>query len=443
MRYVVSTLVFLSFLFFDTAVITAFGLAWSTALFIKFLNQAGKDIPLDTLLLLIASLQWIIGPWLSYTFFDDHYKYHMYVPEQEYMLLAVPALFLFSIGLRYRKNYRDQYGKGLVYHAGQLIQWQPYLPYWLIGIGIVCSFVARYVPSGFDFVFFLLANTKYIGLVYLLFSTRKSKWLIASVAWLLTLFSSIQAGFFHDLLLWTILIGLYVAYILKPTFRQKYLALLLGFFLVFLIQIVKQEYRQWIWFGGYTGDRLSLYTNLVSHRVQSKNELFNRESLSSMVVRINQGWISSKVMEYVPNQEPFARGVTINEAISASILPRFLAPNKKLAGGKETFERFTGFQLRPGTSMGVSLLGEGYANYGVYGTWLFMLVVGLFYSSSLNIVYQYSRRYPTILLWLPLIFLQVIKAETELVVVLNHLVKSLILVLGFFWAVPKFFNWKL
>jgi hypothetical protein len=45
--------------------------------------------------------------------------------------------------------------------------------------------------------------------------------------------------------------------------------------------------------------------------------------------------------------------------------------------------------------------------------------------------------------FLPLMFLQVIKAETELVVVLNHLIKASIVIWAFFWFAKKRLNWKL
>jgi hypothetical protein len=48
-----------------------------------------------------------------------------------------------------------------------------------------------------------------------------------------------------------------------------------------------------------------------------------------------------------------------------------------------------------------------------------------------------------LLAFLPLLFLQVIKAETELVVVLNHLIKASIVVYLFFWAAKAFLNWNL
>ena len=443
MKFGLSVIIFFLALASNVEMITALGLGWSTFILSSFLQRVGKDIPLTYLILLVAALQWIVGPWLAYTFYNDHFRYHMYVPEVEYMLLAVPGTIFLSLGLLFREKQRNKYSEGLISHAQYLIRVQPRLPYLLIILGILCSFLGSYVPSFLRFVFFLLANVKYIGLIYLLFSTHRSKWLFVIIAWALTLVSSIQAGLFHDLLLWTVMVGVYAAYIIKPTFRQKVVGLLAGFLLIFMIQVVKKEYRQLVWYGDYTGNRVNLYTELVSSRLQSSNQLFSYEDLSGMVVRINQGWINSKVMEQVPEKTPFAGGSTINEAIMATLVPRVLAPNKKVAGGQENFEKFTGIPLRAGTSMGISLLGEGYANYGVSGAWIFMILIGLFYSIIFSFLTRYSRRYPTILLWLPLIFLQVIKAETELVVVLNHLVKSLILVLGFFWAVPKFLNWKL
>lgn len=443
MRYKISLLVFFIAIFFSVKSMTAIGLGLSAFVLISFFQSLGNYLSVNLLILVIADLQWVISPWLSYTFFDDHYKYHMYVPETEYMWLAVPALFFLAVGLFWRQRYRDRYTKGLIQHAQYFIEAQPWLPYWLIGIGIFCSFAGSYVPSSLGFLFYLLANIKYIGLVYLLFSRHKSRWLILIIAWLFILLSSIQSGMFHDFLLWTTMLGLYAAYLIKPSLQQQILSLGVGFLLIFIIQVVKHEYRQMVWVGDYTGDRVSLYTDLVNTRLQDSGTLFSQELLSGLVTRINQGWINSKIMEHVPEREPFAQGNTINEAVKAALLPRFLSPNKKIAGGKENFERFTGFQLQSSTSMGVSLLGEGYANYGIYGAWLFMLLMGLFYATVLHYLYRYSINYPTIILWLPLIFLQVVKAETELVVVLNHLVKSLILVLGFFWAARIFLNWKL
>ncbi|NJK95537.1 MAG: hypothetical protein HC905_12120 [Bacteroidales bacterium] len=166
-------------------------------------------------------------------------------------------------------------------------------------------------------------------------------------------------------------------------------------------------------------------------------------STEDFVVRLNQGWIISRIMYYIPAEAPFADGETVNDALSATLLPRFLNPEKTVVGGKEYFERFTGFTLLSSTSMGASLLGEGYANYGYYGAIIFMFFIGIFFRLALNIIYRIADKYPTLILWLPLIFLQVVKAESDLIRVLNHLVKASLLVFLIYWFCYKVMRWRI
>ncbi len=84
--------------------------------------------------------------------------------------------------------------------------------------------------------------------------------------------------------------------------------------------------------------------------------------------------------------------------------------------------------------MNLSLVGEGYANFGAGGGIAFMFVVGLFYNWGLALIFRLARKYPSLIFWIPLIFLQVIKAETDLITVLNHLVKASIVTAGVFWG---------
>jgi hypothetical protein len=93
--------------------------------------------------------------------------------------------------------------------------------------------------------------------------------------------------------------------------------------------------------------------------------------------------------------------------------------------------------------MGISIIGEAYGNFKVMGGILFMGIWGFLLAKIWIFLLKKCLKTPLLLAFLPLIFLQVIKAETELVVVLNHLVKSSIVVFGFFWATQKFLNWNL
>ena len=65
--------------------LTSIGLGFFVYLLIRFLREVGNDLPFETLILLIACLQWIVGPALSYHIHRGYSRYYMYVPEQEYM----------------------------------------------------------------------------------------------------------------------------------------------------------------------------------------------------------------------------------------------------------------------------------------------------------------------------------------------------------------------
>ncbi len=53
-----------------------------------------------------------------------------------------------------------------------------------------------------------------------------------------------------------------------------------------------------------------------------------------------------------------------------------LAPKKAMAGGRANFERFTEPELPETTSMDISLVGEGYANYGVLEVYYSCFLLG-------------------------------------------------------------------
>ena len=139
----------------------------------------------------------------------------------------------------------------------------------------------------------------------------------------------------------------------------------------------------------------------------------------------------------------FAEGETIIKGIQASLLPRFLAPDKAKAGGREYFERFTGKFISKNTSMGLSPLGEAYANFGIVEGAIFMLLLGLFYNFILKKIFSYAATYPTLILFLPLIFLQVVKAEVDFAVVINYLIKAIIAVALLFWFSRNFLKLRL
>lgn len=239
---------------------------------------------------------------------------------------------------------------------------------------------------------------------------------------------------FHDLILWLAILFCYWFAQRKRTTLFKTVVLAAATVALFSIQVVKQEYREQIRRGGQPS-----LIDLVFSYVTIGGRAWDSDVLSLAVTRLNQGWIISAVMYNVPENEPFAHGETVKEAILGSMVPRLLWADKATAGGRESFRRFTGLRILNSTSMAISPLGEAYANFGeLWGT-LFMVAFGAFFAVFYRLTLRYCLKYPTFLFWIPLIFYQAVKAETELLVIMNQLVKGSVVAFGCHFLVEKVF----
>ena len=428
-----------------------FGVHWASAIgvgaffyyFLRLLQEAGSDLPIESFILCMASLQWIVGPVLAYSGFSNHYKYYMYVPEEQYMALAVPGVIALSLGLyTFRSRKRAIMVASFAASTKQVVSNTRYLPYYLIAIGFVFSFLIHRFPPSLAFPAYILSNIKYIGLVYLIFSPQQQhKAAVLVAAFLLTFLSSLKGAMFHDLLLWSAFIGMYAAYIFRPSLSKKLLVATLGLAFIFVLQASKDLYRDKLMKEGRS-NTIEKFMTSVDERMEF-DEMSKSGNFERFTVRINQGWIISRIMQTVPGRIPHAEGETVWVALKASVLPRFLFPDKPKAGGLVNYEKYTGYQLQKTTSMGISLLGEAYINFGVIGAWVFMFLFGLVSSFVIKQFFLLAMNYPTIWLWFPLILLHFVKAETELLVQLNFLVKSIVLVYLFVWANKHFLRLKL
>ena len=214
---------------------------------------------------------------------------------------------------------------------------------------------------------------------------------------------------FHELLLWVCFLLLLVFYFNRKPFLFRFGVIFSGFFVVFILQLVKPDYRAQM--GANTGDsKYVLFFNLVSSKLTGDQPLFSEDVVANNVVRLNQGWIISNVMDYIPDHRPYANGQTVKDAIIASIFPRFVFPNKPMAGGQSNMKNYAGITLNETTSMDISQVGEAYANFGVTGGIIMMFILGLFSNLVITFVEKKCLKYPELILWLPLLYLQVVKA---------------------------------
>jgi hypothetical protein len=435
-----------SFIFFITVPLnlySAIGLAFFVFFTIKFFVEIGETLEIRDLIIFIALLEWIVGPALKYHLSPKDIFYYMVIPEAEYMNFVVPASLVFIGGLYFPGIYKKIDYTVQIIRINPILKKHPNIDFILIITGVFSNAVLDFFPQSIRYFLYLIGLSRYIGLFFLILNDRKYKWPIFSgvIFWLFL--ETVRDAVFHELILWLIFLFMVIAFLYQFNTKKKLMFLIPFIALIILIQSIKFYFRQEIAIYAGTMDRASLFTEMVTKEIQSGEKTMSASNFDAAIDRINQGWIVARIMRYTPDYEPYAKGETIIQGIEASLVPRFLNPDKPQAGGRDNFERFTGKKLSENTSMGLSPLGEAYANFGIDGGILFMFILGLFYNFYMLVIVKLSNRYPSLILWLPLLFLQVVKAETDFVVVLNHLVKASVVVAILIYGIRKVFSIKI
>jgi len=401
--------------------LTPFVFAWGIAL-ISFRNlwhSFGKRVGICELGGAIASIQWLVAPMLSYWLEIDHHKHYMYVSSNEYFSYAVPGTAMFLTGLNLPFSFRQRN------HLQDIrITSVPLSVCWgLLAIGIIGMVLPRVVSiSSLAFVFYILGNLRFAAALMFFFSQSKLRWIMPVVVIFHGGIDATSTGMFHDALLWAAMFSMYFFLKRPKNTLEKILIIVVGVAVVFTVQIVKSEFRELLW-----DDRSVVFSEIVYEEMVAKSSYTEMSEIENVVNRLNQGWIISRIIQQVPISIPYAEGETFGRAFESALLPRFVAPNKEGAGGSKNMRRFTGLEVNQSTSMGVSILGEGYGNFGCYGGCGIVFFTGVLLHMIVLFSHKLAARIPYIFFFFPVIFQHAIKAETDSIVVLNFMVKSSIL----------------
>lgn len=390
----------------------------------KFIQDLGKRIEIRDMIAFMSILQWIVGPVMAYHFLPYDELYYMAVPEEVYMNYVVPVCYFMVLGLYFPLKDERLADQEDLDRTKEYLARYPNLGFILAGIGLFAGFAGKFMPASLRFMMFLVTNIQYAGIYMILVSGSRFKWLIFTGIMGLATSAAVLQGMFGELLQWFMLSFIIIAMVVKIPMWGKITLISVGMFLIMLVQSTKQEYRMATWYSRSSKSHSEIYQEIIASRLASPSTLFQASSLENMAARLNQGWIIARIMSYMPVKQPFVRGETIQTALYASLLPRFLAPAKARAGGRANFERFTGTPLPETTSMDISLVGEGYANFGSFGGMAFIFIVSLLYNWVIVKVVALSKNNPTLILWIPFLFFQVMKAETDFATVFNYLTKA-------------------
>ncbi len=436
------------------------GMRWeelaSIALFtfflIDFVDSIGKSYNIMDIPILLAIFQCLLMPALVYHVYNDDYfvralKYDMSVSADVYYGFMFPAILLMIIGMKLPSSFQRSYAQRFTIAISivkQYLKGKGNLGVLLIIIGFVTTLMKSFIAGQLAYIVYLFSLLLYVGTLYTYFSDHRLRiWYLSGGAIVITA-DALAQGMFGELLYITVLVVLLILLEKKIKDWLKYTVAIVGFFSVLLLQSVKSDYRNITWRGEGRGDQSNTeaFFNLIVERLGTPERFYDLELLFPTVNRFNQGMIVGKVLDYVPNHAPFAEGETIFLSLAATFVPRFMWPDKPTAGGHFNMERFAGFRLE-GVSMNISPMGEAYGNYGVEGGIFFMLLYGLFFAMLIVLLMNYVKKRPTIILWFPVLFLNSVQIETDILMVLNSLIKNIIFVAFCYWAANKFLRLKL
>ena len=394
--------------------------------FMSFFMLVGYVVPIRYIFGIFISLQFLLGPTFAYNGLDpyQYFMYRMRIPEEEYFTYAIPAVVAFIFGLhvfsgKLKGELLDTHG------IRQFVDQKPMLIYWLIGIGFSSSILGSFFSSELAFVFYLLGGLKFVGVFMLIFSTKKLQWSAIVLVMGSILFSSLGEGMFHDLLTWLIMLAAVYAIKIKPSLLFKSVAFFSFLTIAIIIQLTKGDYRAKL-AQGAAGD---IDTFEEAYKASNKNKgVFSFERLAENNTRINQGFILTNVMYRIPRMMPYSDGQEMMQIVQSAVFPRVIYKDKLKAGDRKLFTRYSGINLTSSTSMGLGSLSDGYINYGLLGGIFFMFCLGALYAVGLNRFYAYSKNYPALLLFAPLVYYYPIRPDCELQTALGHYIKALFLI---------------
>lgn len=418
---------------------------------LSFIDSIGKSYnPLD-IPILLALFQCMLMPMVVYKVFNDELivvalKYDMTVNQTTYYGYVFPAILLFIIGVKvpmlFSKEIQPQFMNALRLSKTYL-EGKGNIGILLIIIGASVGVLQPFIPGELNYVAYLIGKLLIVGVIYTFLSNAKNRlWFL--IGGIVLLFAQALAQAMFGDLVYTLMLGILLVLLGRNISNKlKYSVALIGMIFLLLIQSVKNDYRAVVWKGlDKENQGQGAFFSLLADRISNPSQFFEWDSYFPMIVRANQGMIIDKVMDHIPKNAPYAEGETIFTALAASFIPRILWEDKPMSGGQANMLRFTGLTIQ-GYSMNIGPIGEAYGNFGVEGGFYFMLFYGLFFSFAILLILRVIKKRPTVILWFPLLFLNSVQMETDILMCVNSLLKNVVFCWFCYWAFDRFLRLKL
>ncbi|GAB2552771.1 hypothetical protein [Spirosoma aerophilum] len=420
----------------DSSWIEAVSIALSVYTFAQLMAELGETIALLACIRFIASVEILLVPALTYLIFPAS----MPIESASYFSYALPAYTAFYVGVsQFSTGKSGRSHAAYLQAAADYLKPHPETATVLLIIGLMGFAVKMLVPTAPTFLGLLPSYCLFIGAFYGYYSASTYRFLMTGVVLLVLLVHTVWTGMFGDLFTWGLLAIIFLA-AGRPgriTTQRKAIAITAALVCLLLIQSIKAEYRYNTWGSQRTersGD-MNLMATLLLDRLAHPEKLLTPDQVLLSVARFNQGLMIGSAMVKVPVHEGYAGGEVLMSLVHP-LVPRLLWPAKPQTGGYENIHRFTSLPQSENTSINLSPLGEGYVNFG-YGGILFSLFYGLLLGGIFQYVLQLADAIPSVILWLPMVYIGCLTMETDLLSTWGSLLNNALFITLLFWLLKR------
>ena len=205
---------------------------------------------------------------------------------------------------------------------------------------------------------------------------RAHGWLAA--AFVLPFFTMVTQGFLGYGVVYLVVV--FSFYLLLSRHRVKLLLatlplafLALSFYVTYMRD--RLEIREVVWGGKAYGSRISRVWETC--RTMEWFDPWNPKHLDRIDQRLNQNRLVGAAVLHLQNTHSYANGETIWMALFALIPRAVWADKPEYAGSMNLVSRYTGLTFAAGTSVGMGVIFETYVNFGRYGVFLGLLLIGV------------------------------------------------------------------
>ena len=415
--------------------------------FLRDLNHPSKAVL--SFISSAAFLQLVLAPYIFYSNFQDLeytnlWQLNMPIDSGTYFTFAIPAVIALNAGLRaprmmHHRKPTSCFSDNRISRASILLL--------ITGLCALFLQLTNLLPESLAYPIYLgikLIPSALIAL-HLNFLRRSKKPVLFgffspySILFLLWVASkALQSGMFADFIFLSFVFVILTFQITKPNLVLRIVLLSAGITIAGLIQTGKAGYRSVIWEGSQDGSLIQFLTNIQDSFLVFQDDAASEAMKISFLSRVNQGFIVGHVMSHCESQNIRMNGKKTIESVSASLLPRFIWPDKPKAGGQENIKKYTPLVLSGSTSMNISYFGDFFVDFGPTTGVFALFLFGVILSYCIRLIFSLCNRSVVFLIGLPVILIGILQVETDLMMVLNHLIKSL----TFFLLLDSFLSAK-